>query len=421
MQRIQVLAVKAARRSWAKVNPSFISESWEAEVRRNLTPVIAAAQVRAAASGATYSAMTLAQQNTYSAPVAFTDPAAFGGYSSGGYPLETLLYGSAYHAKGLIADGASAPAALERTSGFLDTVVSGVIADAARQAASVDIATRPGTGYVRMLNPPSCSRCVVLAGRYYRWNAGFRRHPGCDCVHVASRIGSTDAALSEGLVDDPYAYFKSLSKAEQDRIFGKGYSDAIRDGGDIYQVVNSRRGRKGAFTTEGTGRRGHAGSVLKPGQRRMTPDTIYRLNPNRADAIQALKDQGYILPQGQVAGGVFRGANYEGFGALGRGGTRRAASQAVLDARASGIRDPRSRYTMTAAERRLYDARQRYEIALSGRSPYTSPGFGSTPDPYGLGLNRIGASYRPVTPKELAQAELDYRRWLATNGEVFDR
>lgn len=35
-------------------------------------------------------------------------------------------------------------------------------------------------GYVRMLTPPSsCDRCVILAGRWYRWNQGFERHPMC--------------------------------------------------------------------------------------------------------------------------------------------------------------------------------------------------------------------------------------------------
>src|SRR5699024_1153215 len=206
-------------------------------------------------------------------------------------------------------------------------------------------------------------------------------------VHVASTVRSTEAAASEGLIEDPYEYFRSLDEAEQDRIFTKPGAQAIRDGADISQVVNARRGMtpNGNFTVEGTTRRGYAGSLLKRGQRRMTPESIYpQANGSRERAIELLKEHGYILPEGQVAGGALRGQR-EGFGALGRGGTRKAASQAVLEARRTGIRDPRNRYTMTEAERRVYDAQRRYEIALSGRSPYTSPGFGQTPDPYGLG------------------------------------
>lgn len=36
--------------------------------------------------------------------------------------------------------------------------------------------------------------------------------------------------------------FKSLSREEQDKRFGANYAQAIRDGADIYQVVNSKRG-----------------------------------------------------------------------------------------------------------------------------------------------------------------------------------
>src|SRR5699024_1408125 len=132
--------------------------------------------------------------------------------------------------------------------------------------------------------------------------------------------------------------------------------------------INARRGMtpNGTFTTEGTSRRGNASRLLKPRQRRMTPESIYAQAGSRQEAMDLLRHHGYILPEGQVAGGSLRGWDYEGFGQLGRGGTRRAASQAVLDARATGVRDPNNRYTMTAAERRLYDAKRRYEVALSG-------------------------------------------------------
>ena len=104
---------------------------------------------------------------------------------------------------------------------------------------------------------------------------------------------------------------------------------------------------------------------------------------------------------------------------MGRGGTRRAASEAVQLARETGVRDPRSRYTMTAAERRLYDAERNWDEVLAGRNPYASPGFGNTPDPYGLGLNRTGAGKAaPLTPEIAAQVEKDYRRWLRTGGEI---
>jgi hypothetical protein len=308
----------------------------------------------------------------------------------------------------------------------LEMIVQTVIADAGRQAAGVDVAARPQVGYVRMLNPPSCSRCVILAGRYFRWNAGFRRHPRCDCVHVASSVGSTAAALREGMVDDPYKAFGDMSEAEQDRAFGRANAQAIRDGADASQVVNARRGMtaNGNFTLEGTTRRGNASLGLNPRQRRMTPELIYaQTGGDREAALRLLVTHGYILPKGQIPTGALRGQQL-GFGALGRGGTRRAASQAVLDANATGVRDPNVRYTMTEAERRLYDARQRYEAALAGYDPYVnSQAFSNRADPTGTlrGFGRSSASgrSRPATPDVVARAEREYRTWLASGGQIF--
>ena len=92
------------------------------------------------------------------------------------------------------------------------------------------------------------------------------------------------------------------------------------------------------------------------------------------------------------------------------------------DAVNTGVRDPRNRYTMTAAERRLYDAEAAYRLVLEGKNPFASPGFGNTPDPYGEGLNNVGASgSQPLTPQIAAMVEKDYRRWLTSNGEVFTK
>ena len=73
-------------------------------------------------------------------------------------------------------------------------------------------------------------------------------------------------------------------------------------------------------------------------------------------------------------------------------------------------------------DRRLavYDAEQRYRMVLEGRNPYASPGFGSTPDPYGQRLNTRGAGpSAPLTPQIAAQVEKDYRRWLASGGQIY--
>lgn len=413
---------RIARVAWSEMSAADLSGSWET-IRPPILSTLSSAQVGAAAMGATYGAFALAEQGTWQAPEAFVDPSAFAGWSSSGAELGGTLDTALVHTKEAIGGGISPTVALESGWAVLSGIVSLQVSDAGRVAAGADIASRQGVGWVRMLNPPSCPRCVVLAGKWFRWNDGFRRHPRCDCVHTASAAKSLDGARTEGLVDDPYDYFRGLSEKDQNAAFGQAQAQAIRDGGDIYQVINSARGQRGAFTTEGTTRFGYASTQLRARQRRMTPETIYRLNPDRRDALQALRDQGYTLPGGQVPGGSLRG-RVEGFGQMGRGGTRTAASQAILDARRTGIRDPANRYTMTAAERRLHDAEQRYIAVLEGRNPYNSPGFGNAPDPTGAlgGYGRStadGTRGRPLTPEIAARVEAEYRLWLSSGGQIF--
>ena len=58
----------------------------------------------------------------------------------------------------------------------------------------------------RVLVPPSCKRCVVLAGRIYRDLEGFKRHPKCDCQHWP--VQSWEEAHDAGLVSSPREAFE---------------------------------------------------------------------------------------------------------------------------------------------------------------------------------------------------------------------
>jgi hypothetical protein len=95
---------------------------------------------------------------------------------------------------------------------------------------------------------------------------------------------------------DPKLYFESLSGPEQDRIFTKVGAQAIRDGADIFQVVNARRTKAGMYTagglkytTESTTKRGR-----KRGPRLM-PESIYKIaGSDRAEAIRLLRFHGYL-------------------------------------------------------------------------------------------------------------------------------
>lgn len=398
-QRLQTQAVVKARRAWSLVQAGRISESWDSlMLTTGLLTVVSSAQLANATAGASYSADALAEQGLYEPPQAFVNPSAFAGVVADGRTLEGLLYSTAPYVKNLIAGGMTPSLAMTAGSKHIEMLTKTTVADAGRGGAGVDIATRKNTGYVRMLNPPSCSRCSVLAGKFYRWNAGFRRHPGCDCVHVASTQKAIDAGASEGLIHDPYEYFNGLSEAEQDRAYTKAGAQAIRDGGDLFQVVNSRRGMKpgGLVTTEGTSRRGNFGRGNGP---RLTPEGIYSQNLSRADTLKALERNGYILPGGQDPLGSIIGQR-EGLGALARGGTRVGAREAVLEARRTGERKPNDRYAMTEAERRLFDAQLRWDAVREGRNPYSSK--------------------EKLTPEIAAKVEKDFRRWLSTGGQVFN-
>lgn len=395
---LQAAAAATGRRAWRNVTPRYLSESW-AETVRSLSRQVQQLQVRAAGEGASYGASTLAQQGDYVPPDVFVDPRAWGGgYAPDGRDLDGLLYSPITTTKEAIAAGATVPTALAAGSTRLELILGTVIADAGRQAAGVDTAARTGVGWIRMVSPGACTRCVILAGRWYRWNDGFLRHPNCACVHVMSRVGSLEMAKERGFIDDPYEYFNSLSEKEQDRLFGSYDAQAIRDGGDIFQVVNSRRGRNGLTTSEGTTRRGYAGRLGIGGGQRLTPEGIYRQARTRDEALKLLEQQGYILPGGQNPEGVLR-SSWESWGALGRGGTRVGARAQIQIDRAAGTQ---SRYSMTEAQRRLLDSRLRWDAVRQGRNPYSRDGRG-------------------LTPAIAAQVETDYRRWLATGGQIFTR
>jgi hypothetical protein len=189
----------------------------------------------------------------------------------------------------------------------LDRMVMGLVADAARGAESVSIVTRPRVGYVRYVNPPCCSRCAILAGRFYRWSSGFDRHPGCDCTHLPTTDPRSEFRQNpHDLVDQ--GLVTGLSKADR---------RALADGANLNQLVNAKRGglrrvnfgpgRTVTTTTEGTTARGIAGKSLgdlskvegsryRVSQRmRLTPDSIYRVaDGDRDTAMRLLKLHGYI-------------------------------------------------------------------------------------------------------------------------------
>jgi hypothetical protein len=124
----------------------------------------------------------------------------------------------------------------------------------------------------------------------------------CDCTH---RPYTT---LEDAIAQGPNAMFERMSAAEQDKTFGKASAQAVRDGADISQVVNAKRGmtlpgqgyggRAGRTTTEGTTKRGVYGRQRRANggrAERLSVDAIYwQANGNRDEAIKLLRKYAYL-------------------------------------------------------------------------------------------------------------------------------
>lgn len=343
-----------------------------------------------------YTSQVLAETGQVGVPAGAIAPAAFLAAAPNGFPVADTLDRLPVVAKQGMAGGMTALEARASASAWLSGVALTMLADTRRDIYQTDMVSRPQlTGYVRMLNPPSCSRCVLLAGKRFLWNEGFQRHPNCDCIHIPA-----SEQIAGDLTTDPYAYFNSLSEKAQNRAFGKHNAQAIRDGGDIYRVENIRN--RGLGTAKGNARYG------TPNRR--TVEDIYSRDPSRKFVIENLRYHGYITGP-QTAGGNILGndpagrilAAGRGRGAVTVGGqtvvTNRAAK---YDALTTGQRDPLNRATMTAAERRLYDAHYRAQWAQAGYRPNS---IGANSADRGLGL-------RPITAAEAARARESLQKQL---------
>jgi hypothetical protein len=269
--------------AWAAVDPARISESWASRFGILLS-LLGAAQRAAAEPADRYLSAVLAEQNLGTAAAGVLDAAALAGVASDGRDLATLIAQPGITAKVAISRGVTADRAMAAGGALAELIGHTQVADAGRVADQVALTARPqATGYVRMAVGRTCSRCLILAGRWYRYNTGFRRHPKCDCIHIPGRENTAG-----DLRTDPDVAFRAMDRAEQDRVFGKAGAEAIREGADMAAVVNARRGMYTAggrqYTREAAGRR----------RRRLMPEQILREAKDRDDAIRLLRLHGYI-------------------------------------------------------------------------------------------------------------------------------
>lgn len=395
-QRISDVTARAVSNQWAKVGDDF-TPGWDS-VRGGVADVVQAGLRATTRSAAEYTPKLISETGLDAAPVGGLQLGAFSEAMPDGSEIASAFDAAPIRAKQAVAGGATSVLAREMAGAWLSSKVLTALADTRRNVVSVDLAQRPTiTGYVRMLNGASCPRCTILAGKWFRWNEGFQRHPNCDCVHIPAK--DQQWAEAEGFVSDPYEEFFSLTEEEQDRLYTKAGAQAIRDGGDIYRVVN--------INQRGLGVSRQAVRYGTP--MRMTPNDIYELKLSRSETINLLEREGYITGP-QTGGGNIVGRYREAYQQpISRAIVPGSKRERVLRARETGVRDPLDRATMTAQERRLFDAVYRREYAR--KYGYLPRSVGQNSADLHSGLVGLEA-----TPQRLAMLDAEISRYLSRIG-----
>jgi hypothetical protein len=287
-KRQQLIAAKAVRettRLWRFGNWPSVSALALSTVRQALLEAARGAQAYVAAAARAW--------GVEPDPFGHVAEHTFADSASDGRPLGTLLDYPDFEVTAFVDQGMDHAQARSVGERHLERIVATQVADAARISTGVAVVNeRTVKGYIRLLTPPSCSRCIILAGRFYKYSAGFARHPQCDCVHVP--------AAEAVDVPSPREVYDSLTDEERRKAGWSGHDQrAIDDGADLNQVTNVRRELKSVTVA---GRPVKATGVRFRGQRvkvRLTPEQIYleaeRLGWDRDQTLGQLKRHGYIL------------------------------------------------------------------------------------------------------------------------------
>lgn len=319
-------ALAAVQRLWSRMGDDF--DASFAEIELPLLTVVYTAQARVAASAQAYVPTVGAEVGIPARPREFeTFPEAWVGTAGDGRPVTGLLEHSVVQAKAAIGRGATATAALASAGRFLSLATGTLLSDTARGVEQVEAVSRRITTFVRMLNPPSCGRCVILAGRTYSSREAFERHPGCDCRNIPA----PESDPGDMLVN-PREYLDDLDDQGLARALGsKSNARAYREfEADPAQLVNAYRarwtpkgnvgsvqtaqvyGKRVKYTTEGVTRRGRghramaqADYLKAQGERksgrntrlkapRLMPESIFEHATDRADELRLLRLYGWV-------------------------------------------------------------------------------------------------------------------------------
>lgn len=309
-------ALAAVHRLWRRVGPDF--DRSYARVEPDLLRVLFTAQERVANGALAYVPAALGEAPS---PLYESAGSRFVGVAGDGMPVASMAYGAVIQAKQAVGSGLDVASALAQGGRQLTLSTGTLLSDTGRAAEKVSGGAHRVKLWTRMLNPPSCGRCVILAGKTFAQSEAFDRHPGCDCRNVPSSEDTGDDSRT-----DPHSYLSGLPEAEQDRILGsKANGQAFRDGADMNQLINAYRkagavrpgqihGRAIKYTREGTTRRGHAywqmsqakyikeQGVFRDGSKylrvkspRLMPETIYKIAKDQPDAKRLLSLYGWVF------------------------------------------------------------------------------------------------------------------------------
>lgn len=310
-QAIVRSTVEEGQTLWSGVQAATVMETWLA-LLDTMEQTLTLGQMSSASLAQGYVNAAALQQGVPPAPAGIINPAAFSGWAADGRALRTLLMQPALLVLALLGASVEPVDAMRSGLASLTRILWTETADAGRTAVGAGIVANGSfVTYVRQVQLPACGRCVILAGREYAWSTGFRRHPQCDCQMVPI-VHKPGKGRSRPDPADPKTLFAQMTPAEQNRAFTNAGAQAIRDGADIGQIVNARRGMTTvggkSVSTEGTTVRGIAGRRLgdfgkQGGDRyqrskipRPTPEQIYAdAAGDRAEAIRLLKRFSYII------------------------------------------------------------------------------------------------------------------------------
>lgn len=233
------------RRAWSRLTAGNLQQSYVQDVLPAVIDAMTVAQFEAATIGVDYGAK--AQVELGAGPGVTVRPRTFAGVASDGRSLSGLMVQPLIDT--LVAANTGTPVRQAMAGGLrtLERITVTQVHDAAREAESVGMVGNDNIrGYLRVVEPGACSRCIILSGKFYRWNSGFLRHPQCRCGRHQVLTGSFEDTKS------PQEIFNDMSREQQNRIFTNDGAEAIRLGADIGRVVNARKGM--TTTTSATGR-----------------------------------------------------------------------------------------------------------------------------------------------------------------------